>query len=190
MRLGDQERRLVYVLIVSPGPPTPFDNSSPQKRTFFMSSIGSSIDSLQHSPRDHRPSFESRDEPANLRSGEIQNLPARQQPPLDTVDLACSGSPLSSPDSPIYPSTDSPSWKRLINTPFAAHERTSLIATMFSKRDEVEATRHIGGDDAQIFVDMIYEVRSHSLMPPKCDPADSVCFLSVRRWTALTMRHG
>jgi len=157
-----------------------------------MPLVGSSINSLQQSRRDHWPSLESHDEPASPHSGETQTLSVSQEPPLDTVHVAYPGSPLSSPDSSVRPSIDSPSWKRLIGTPLATHERTSLIATMFSKRDEVEATRHIGGDDAQIFIDMIYEVRSLLLIvviSPENNPADSVC-LSIRRWTALTMRHG
>ena len=129
-----------------------------------MSSIGSSVDSLQQPRLDHGPSPEG---PADLHSGETQTLPGSQRPSLDTLGLACPGPPLSPPE------IDSPSWKRLISPSLAAHERTSLIATMFSKRDEVEATRQIGGDDAQTFVNLIYEVRSHHLVSPKNDPLTS-----------------
>ena len=151
----------------------------------------SSIDTLQQPRHDRGPPLESHDEFADLHIREIQTLPiGGQQAPLDAADLACPGPPLSPPDSPIHPSIDSPGWKRLISTSLAAHERTAMIATLFMNRDEVEAMKHIGGDDAQTFVDTIHEVRFHPLIPPKSDPTDSVSSLPIRRWIVLTTCYG
>jgi len=151
----------------------------------------SPIDTLQQPRHDCGPSFESHDELANLHVTEIQTLPiGGQQAPLDAADLACPGPPLSPPDSPIPPSIDSPAWTRLISCPLTAHERTSLIADLFSSHVEIEAMGHIGGEDAQTFVDMIYEVRSNPLISPKSNPTDSVCISPIRRWIASTPCHG
>lgn len=150
----------------------------------------SSFDTLQQPSHDRELSFESHDEPANLHDTEIQTLPVGQQTPLDAADLACPGPPLSPPDSPIHPSIDYPGWKRLISSPLAAHERTSLIAKMFSNRSEIEAMSHIGWYDAQTFIDVIYEVRSDLLMSPRINPTNSVCFSPIRRWITSTTCHG
>lgn len=56
----------------------------------------------------------------------------------------------------IHP--NSPDWKRLITSPLPRDERISLITTIFSNRDEVKIIRHLCGDNAQILVDVIYEV--------------------------------
>ena len=46
-------------------------------------------------------------------------------------------------------------------------ERTPLIASIFSNRDEVEVVGHLAGDDAQAFIDVVYEVSTHAPLPPK-----------------------
>lgn len=51
-----------------------------------------------------------------------------------------------------------PAWKRLIDRPLDTNERISLITDIFSDRSEIEAVRHLGGDDAQSFVDVMDEV--------------------------------
>ena len=58
---------------------------------------------------------------------------------------------------------DIPVWKHLINRPLTTDERISLIADLFSDRDEMEALKDLSGGDAQSFIDMIDEVplRSH-----------------------------
>jgi len=51
--------------------------------------------------------------------------------------------------------SDSPVWKRLIVCPLTTHERISLITTILSNRDEIEAVDHLYGDDAQFLVGVI-----------------------------------
>ena len=53
---------------------------------------------------------------------------------------------------------DPPAWKRLISHTLAKDERLSLITTTFSDHNQIEMVRHLSGDDAQAFVDMIDEV--------------------------------
>ena len=57
-----------------------------------------------------------------------------------------------------------PAWKRLIDRPLATDECISLIAGIFSDRGEAEAIKHLQGDDAQSFVDVIDEVPPHSFI--------------------------
>ena len=49
---------------------------------------------------------------------------------------------------------------RLVRRAFALHELPSLIEVIFSSPDEGDAIRRLLGDDAQAFVDVIYEARS------------------------------
>ena len=57
---------------------------------------------------------------------------------------------------------DAPVWKHLIDRPFTTDERISLIADLFSDRDEIEALKDLSGSDAQSFIDMVDEVPFHS----------------------------
>ena len=58
-----------------------------------------------------------------------------------------------------------PAWKRLTNHVLSTHERVSLLASIFTDRNEVEVAEHIFGDDAQIFVDVVDEVSIFTLLP-------------------------
>jgi len=51
-----------------------------------------------------------------------------------------------------------PAWKRLISHAFTMDERVSLVNAIFSDH-EVEVVKNLSGDDAQTFVDTLYEVR-------------------------------
>ena len=52
-----------------------------------------------------------------------------------------------------------PAWKRLIvDQHLTSEERISLITDIFSDRDETEMVKHLRGDDAQSFVDVVYQV--------------------------------
>ena len=51
-----------------------------------------------------------------------------------------------------------PVWKRLIDHPLTSDERVSLIAEIFSNRDETEIVKNLRGEDAQFFVDVIDQV--------------------------------
>ena len=51
-----------------------------------------------------------------------------------------------------------PAWKRLIEGPLNSDVRVSLIADIFSDRDETEMVKQLRGDDAQSFVDVMDQV--------------------------------
>jgi hypothetical protein len=51
-----------------------------------------------------------------------------------------------------------PLWKRLIDRSLTSDERTILITDIFSNRDETEMVKHLHGDDAQSFVDVMDQV--------------------------------
>ena len=53
---------------------------------------------------------------------------------------------------------------RLVRRAFALHELPSLIEVIFSSQDEGDTIRRLLGDDAQAFVDVIYEARPHPLI--------------------------
>jgi len=54
-----------------------------------------------------------------------------------------------------------PAWERLINSSLSTHERISLIASIFSDRNDAKTFDNLSGDDAQTFVDVIDRVRLH-----------------------------
>ena len=49
-------------------------------------------------------------------------------------------------------------WNRFITCPLTKPERISLIAAIFSDRDEIEAVGNLCGNDAQSFIDAADEV--------------------------------
>ena len=51
-----------------------------------------------------------------------------------------------------------PAWKRLIDHPLSTTERISLITYILSERDETEVVKHLRGNDAQAFIDVVDEV--------------------------------
>ena len=53
-------------------------------------------------------------------------------------------------------------WKHLIDRPLTVDERVSLIADLFSDRDEIDALKTLSESDAQSVVDVIDEVLVHS----------------------------
>jgi hypothetical protein len=55
-----------------------------------------------------------------------------------------------------------PACRRLISRAFFPDQVISLIAAIFTSRDEVEAIGHLRGDNAQTFIDVVHEVRLHS----------------------------
>jgi hypothetical protein len=68
------------------------------------------------------------------------------------------------PDSLPFLNFDTPACRRLIRHAFAPHELPSLVEAIFSSKDESGIVRCLNGDDAQIFIDVIDEVRS--ALPP------------------------
>jgi hypothetical protein len=66
--------------------------------------------------------------------------------------IACSGPPV---------------WKRLISGSLSTHERVSLITSIFSDDDEVEAIGQVSGEGAQNFVDVVYEASLLVRLSPK-----------------------
>lgn len=53
------------------------------------------------------------------------------------------------------------------------HERISVINFIFSDYDEVEAVGNLSGDDAQTFINIVYEV-SLRVLPPLTPAETSV----------------
>ncbi|KAF9644872.1 kinase-like protein [Thelephora ganbajun] len=84
-------------------------------------------------------------------------------PTTPGLAVAHSRSPPCPPHSFIHSNAGSPGWKLLISNPLTTDERTSLLTTIFSNRDEVRVIENLSGDDAQNFIDVTYEVRSHPL---------------------------
>jgi len=119
---------------------------------------------------------------------EVPTLSTNQQALPDITDPACPGPPNPS-DSPIHAGLDSPGWKRLIRSPLATGERISLIITILSNGDEVEMVKRLCGDEAQTFIDAMYEARYHALSSPGTTSAD-FCALLIRRWVgSITITH-
>ena len=54
--------------------------------------------------------------------------------------------------------SDIPVWKHLIDRPLTKDERASMIADLFSDRDEIEALKDLRREDAQSIIDVIDEV--------------------------------
>ena len=55
-----------------------------------------------------------------------------------------------------------PAWKRVVDLPLASDEQISLIADIFTDRDETEVVKCLYGDDAQSFVDVLDKVLPYS----------------------------
>ena len=72
-----------------------------------------------------------------------------------------------------------PAWKRLIEGPLNSDVRVSLIAEIFSDREETEMVKQLRGDDAQSFVDVVVQVISlnylkwNSCLPCQVDAGQS-----------------
>ena len=60
--------------------------------------------------------------------------------------------------------SDPPAWQRLISYTRPTPERTDLISSIFSDRDEIDVVKHLSGDDAQTFIDAVNEVSYPSLL--------------------------
>jgi len=120
------------------------------------------------SPQRHRhdgTSSEFRDQSNDHDGGKVSTSTTQHALP-NIANPTCPELP-TPPNSSIHPDLDSPAWKRLICRPPTTHEQISLIATIFSDRDEVEMARQLCGEDAQAPVDVIYEVRSYNLSAPE-----------------------
>ena len=78
-------------------------------------------------------------------------------------------------------------WKRLISHTLTMNERISLIMTIFLDDNQVKTVGQLSGDDAQIFVDMIYEASAHKLLRPRDKSIDfdmDIHVLPIRHWIA------
>ena len=82
-------------------------------------------------------------------------------------------------------STSLPAWKQLISPALATRERIPLIESIVSDRDEAEMVGHLRGDDAQAFIDVIYEVSVDIIHLRRASWSvlnSNFCTLSVRYW--------
>lgn len=71
----------------------------------------------------------------------------------------CLGRP-SIPDLLFFLNFNTLACQRLIDRAFSPDELSSLIEAVFSSADEGNKIRLLHGDDAQTFIDVIYEARS------------------------------
>ena len=133
-------------------------------------SLASSLDPLQPPHRLDWSLPEPHDQPdSHYDGGEVSTPSTSQQTLPDAAGPACPRSPRP-PDSPTHTGSGLPGWKRLIISPLVTHERISLITTIFSSRDKVEAIKHLSREDAQIFVDEVCEARSYILSSQRINP--------------------
>ena len=58
--------------------------------------------------------------------------------------------------------SDIPVWKYLTDSRLTTDERVSLIADLFSGRDNIDALKALSGSDAQSVIDVIDEVLVYS----------------------------
>ena len=85
----------------------------------------------------------------------------------------------------VFSGSDPPAWKRLISRTLTTQERVSLITTIFSERDGLEVATFLSGEDAQAFIDVVDEVRPHTLQPLRdvsSTPTQNLCILLDRSW--------
>ena len=80
-----------------------------------------------------------------------------------------------------------PAWKRLISPTLSAHDRISLITSIFLDRNEVEVVGNLSGYDAQTYVNVVNEVSIHILPPSTLTPTNTpvLCWLDTRRPSAI-----
>jgi len=84
--------------------------------------------------------------------------------------------------------SEDPAWKRLISHTLDAHERISLVTTIFSDRDQVKMVGHLSGSNAQTFIDMIDEVSlilNFTSVDGWIDSDSNPLVLSIRCWMVL-----
>ena len=131
----------------------------------------SSLDSLQRSDTIDEYSSEldnQLDGLDDLYDCETSDLLTIQQVVSNVADPAGSEPPQSH-DSSIHIGSDLPLWKCFIQNPT---ERTASIVMFFSNRDEIEQVKHLSKDDAQNFINAVFEVRSYTLLSPKNEFTD------------------
>ena len=75
--------------------------------------------------------------------------------------------------------SEDPEWKQLITHPLAAHERRSLVITIFSDRNQIEMVGHLSGDDAQRFVDVVDEVSFRIISRSKDKPIKTSTYFQL-----------
>jgi len=78
--------------------------------------------------------------------------------------------------------SDVPACKRQIGHTFSTQGVTSLIEAIFMNKDEIRMVRNLRRNDAQTFVDVIYEVRS-VLFFPRHSPVTCLPLLCFRTYT-------
>ena len=60
--------------------------------------------------------------------------------------------------------SEEPAWKQSISNTLDRDECISLISRIFLDHNQANMVRHLSGDDAQTFVDVIDEVSSHTIL--------------------------
>jgi len=96
----------------------------------------------------------------------FQSLKSRDNTRTKNRDLPLIVHP--TPDPPTPADRHLSACRRLINRAFSPHEVIPLIGAVFTSRDELQLVGGLRGDDAQTFIDVIHEVRLHTLSFPGC----------------------
>ena len=79
----------------------------------------------------------------------------------------------------------------MIDRPRTTGERISLLVDTFSDSGETEVVKHLRGDDAQLFVDVVYEVHFYSLTRNDTTDRDLKFPVSLSRcWTVYRYKSG
>ena len=94
---------------------------------------------------------------------EAQGKGARENALMDAVHPTYPEAPPLSPVLSTHHDSSFSGWGLVIS---------GLIDTIFSDRDEVKGIGQLSGGDAQIFIDMVYEVYLYSLSSPKVTPTN------------------
>ena len=82
---------------------------------------------------------------------------------------------------------DIPAWKHLTDSPLTTDQRISLVADLFSNRDEIDTHKALNRSDAQSVIDVLNEVVQCSLLCQNDRSADmnpNHPIMLSRRWMA------
>jgi len=82
-----------------------------------------------------------------------------------------------------------PAWKRLTCPNLSANERIDLIMTIFSDRDEAEASKYFFSNDAQTFVDTMVEASTRNILSLGVPSPTKIFVPLARPWEAWMTLH-
>ena len=119
----------------------------------FQAGQGLGVDGLNY-PLEHLG------EPLRLGAGVARNADHSPQPLFSSGNTRTHNDDLPVPYPSALVDPDLSACKRLGSRAFLPYEVISLIETMFTSKGEMKMIRDLCGDEAQTFIDVIYEVPS------------------------------